>query len=199
MKPNLKNDVNRQNRLFSQFAAQKKKTIIALCLIGLMAFMWVRVLGKKTQQSAEAAMIAQQAGLEAQSNPQLKISFIDLPKVTGRNDVLTRNFFDAKDWRSFLAEKEGENLTVGQEGNIVSGDDSEGIVRRIAQQLKLRAIGFGKNPQAFINNKLLGVGDKLFVTVGVNSYECQIVAIEENMVLVGFGQAKIKLKLATMP
>jgi hypothetical protein len=54
----------------------------------------------------------------------------------------------------------------------------------------------GENPQAFINNKVLSVGDKLLVTDGVSAYECEVVGIEEDTVFVKFGEAEIQLRLA---
>jgi len=171
----------------SQFAAQKKKTVTALCLIALMVFMWIKVLGGKTPQGAEAALMAQEANLGASgSNSELEISFIELPKVKGRNDVLTRDFFAADGWRDFVGDGEV---------NVGSRDGGEEALSRIEGKLKLEAIGLGKNPLAFINGKLLSVGDKLLVGDGVNTYECEVVGIEENTVLIRCGEAEIKLKL----
>jgi len=192
MRVKLKNSGAAASRLFSRLAAEKKKTVIAVCLIALMVFMWARVLAKKTPQSAEAAAMAQDAG---QSNSELKISFIELPKIKGRHDVLATDFFAANDWRNFTRDAEGKNLTGVREVSVVSGDDSEEVVRRVAQKLKLEAIGLGKNPRAFINNKLLSVGDKLLISEGADMYECEVVEIEEHAVFIRCGEAEITLKL----
>jgi len=194
MKQNMKNRVNSPNMLFSQLAAEKKKSITALCLIAVMGFMWVRVLGRKTPETAEAAMMLEEAA-GGQLNSELKISFIELPNVEGRNDVLTRDFFAADGWQSFLRDGEGENLTGYEKVNIVSRDDREGVARQVAGKLKLEAIGLGENHQAFINGKLLSVGDKLPVSDGVNTYECEVIGIEESTVFIRCGQAEITLKL----
>jgi len=194
MKQNMKNRVNSPNMLFSQLAAEKKKSITALCLIAVMVFMWVRVLGRKTPETAEAAMMLEEAA-GGQLNSELKISFIELPNVEGRNDVLTRDFFAADGWQSFLRDGEGENLTGYEKVNIVSRDDREGVARQVAGKLKLEAIGLGENHQAFINGKLLSVGDKLPVSDGVNTYECEVIGIEESTVFIRCGQAEITLKL----
>jgi len=82
VKQNLNNSGNGANRLMSQLAAEKKKTVMALCLIAVMVFMWVKLLGKKTPETAEAAM-RQDEAMREQSNSQLKISFIELPEVAG--------------------------------------------------------------------------------------------------------------------
>ena len=88
MKQNITNNGNAANRLISKLAAEKKKTIIALGLIAVMVFMWVRVLGKKTAASAQASPRLPEAAAN-QPNSQSKMSFIELPKIQGRNDILT--------------------------------------------------------------------------------------------------------------
>ena len=178
MKQNLKNNGNGANRLFSQLAAEKKKTICALCLIAVMVLMWTRLLGKKKLEGAEAAVMSQGVNFKGESNSELKISFIELPKVKGRNDMLTRDFFASGGWGGFTEEGTKEVNT-----------------ERVAEKLKLEAIVLGENPQAFINDKLLSVGDKLLVRDGVNRYECEVVGIEENAVFIRCGEAEIKLKL----
>ena len=188
MKQNLKNNGNGANRLFSQLAAEKKKTICALCLIAVMVLMWARLLGKKKLEGAEAAVMSQGVNFKGESNSELKISFIELPKVKGRNDVLTRDFFASGSWQDFT--EEGT-----KEVNVVSRDGSEEVVRRVAEKLKLEAIWSGENPQAFINDKLLTVGDKMIVDDGISKYECEVTGIEKNKVLMRCGEAEITLKL----
>jgi len=83
----------------------------------------------------------------------------------------------------------------GGEVNVVSRNGDEEIARRVAEKLKLEAIGLGKNPQAFINDKLLAVGDKLLVVDGADTYECEVVGIEEKMVFIRCGEAEITLRL----
>jgi hypothetical protein len=54
----------------------------------------------------------------------------------------------------------------------------------------------GKNPQAFINGKLLSRGNKLLIGDGAMTYECEVVGIEENAVFMRCGKSQITLKLA---
>jgi hypothetical protein len=193
MEQNVKNTVNGANRFVGRLAAEKKKTVTALCLIALMIFMWARVLGKKTPVTAAASQRQENADQDVLgSNVELKISFIKLPKIPGRNDVLTRDFFAANGWKNFAKDEENPG---NKEVNVFSKDGNEEVVRRVAGKLKLETIVLDGNPQAFINGKLLSVGDKLLVKDGGNKYECEVVGIEENMVVIKCLEAEITLKL----
>jgi hypothetical protein len=192
MEQNVKNTVNGANRLVGRLAAEKKKTVTALCLIALMIFMWIRVLGKKTPVTAAASQRQENVDQDVLgSNVELKISFIELPKIPGRNDVLTRDFFAAEGWRNFRNEKNPGNTEVSVKGG------NEEIVKRVAEKLNLEAIVIGSdgNPQAFINGKLLSVGDKLLVRDGGNTYECEVVGIEENVVVIKCLELEAEMRL----
>jgi len=195
MKRKITNASNGPNRLFGRLAADRKKTTVALCMIAVMAFMWVRVFTKETPTTAEATLMAQQGDLQGQPGPQARMSFIELPEVAGRNDVLTRDFFDSDGWRSFAKDREENNSAGNREVSGISGHDSEKVIAQVAQKLQLEAIVLGENPQAFINDKLLLVGDRLLVEYGGNAYECEVVRVEERAVFMRCGQAQIKLRL----
>ena len=188
----MRNNGSGGNRLLVQLAAQKK-AVIAFCLIAVMAFMWLKVLVKKAPQAAQAAPAAKQVEPNGQMNSRLKVSFIDLPKVAGRNDVITRDFFDVDGWQEFVGDKEGNGI---KDVNVAPGEGSEEVVRRVVGKLKLEAIVLGKNPQAFINGKLLSRGNKLLIGDGAMTYECEVVGIEENAVFMRCGKSQITLKLA---
>lgn len=192
MKQTMKNSGNGVKRLFRQLAVEKKKAIVSFCLIGIMVFMWVRVLASKTPETVEATVTNLEAG---KSKSELKISFTELPKVKGRNDVLARDFFTTDNWQGFTRVGEGGNLSGIEEVSVVSKDGREEVIRRVAEKLKLEAIGLGKNPQAFINDKLLSVGDKWLVKDRGDMYECEVVRIGENTVFIKCGEAEITLKL----
>ncbi|MHC4084039.1 MAG: hypothetical protein ACYSWZ_20750 [Planctomycetota bacterium] len=187
----MKKTVNGANRLVGRLAAEKKKTVTALCLIVLMVFMWAKLLGKKAPVTASASQRQENVDQDVLgSNVEIKISFIELPKIPGRNDVLTRDFFAADGWRNFLRnEKKPGNKEVSVKGG------NEEVVKRVAQKIKLEAIGLDGNPQAFINGKLLSVGDKFIVRNGGNKYECELVEIEENVVVIKCGEAEIRLEV----
>jgi hypothetical protein len=195
MRLNIHNNGNGANRLLGRLVAQKKKAVIASCLIGVMAFMWVKVLFKKTPQAAQATVSAKQAESNSQVNSQLKVSFIELPKVAGRNDVINRDFFDVGNWQEFVRDGEGGKMAI-EEVNIPGEDGDKGIIRTLTEKLKLEAIELGKSARAFISGKLVTVGDKLFVSDVAKMYECEVVGIEGNAVEIRCGKAQVTLKLA---
>lgn len=194
MRQNARNSGNIANRLFNQLAVQKKKTVLALCLITLMAFMWIRVLTRKAPQAAKAGLLAGQMDVETQSEPELKISFVELPQAAGRNDVITRDFFASGGWQDFV-DSQGRKSTGVEEVDIISKEGDQEVIRRVAEKLNLEAIVLSENPQAFINDKLLSVGDKLLIGDGVDKYECEVVEIKENTVVMRCRESRITLKL----
>lgn len=194
MRQNARNNSRGGNRLFNRLAVEKKKTALALCLITLMAFMWVRVLTRAEPQAAEAESMAEQMNVETQSESELKISFIQLPQVEGRNDVIARDFFASDGWQDF-GDGKGRKSAGVEEVDIVSKNGDQEVIRKVAEKLKLEAIVSSENPLAFINDKVLRVGDKLLVVDGVDKYECEVVEIKENTVVMRCREARITLKL----
>ena len=120
-------------------AAEKKKAVLALCLISLMAFMWIKVLTKTSPQAAKAELIAELI-METQSEPELEISFIELPRVAGRNDMVTRDFFASDGWQNFVGGRGPKSVAVEEIDIVSKNDDQEVIRRKVADNLKLEAI-----------------------------------------------------------
>ncbi len=194
------NHGGRASGLIGQLAAEKKKVVATSCLIVVMAIMWFRVLTKQAPEAAEAALMTEQLSEEGSSDQELNVSFIELPHVAGRNDVITRDFFASDGWRHFDDEQE-RNLTVIEEVNVVSKNGNEEVIRKVAEKLKLEAIVvLGNNPRAFINNKVISVGDKVLIHDGIEPYECEVIKIdiEENNVVIKCREAEVTLKLTQM-
>ena len=185
---------NSGNRLFNRLLAEKKKTVLALCLITLMAFMWVRVLTRKAPKAAEAGLLVEQMDVETQSEPELKITFVELPQVAGRNNEISRDFFTSEGWKWFV-DKEGPKSVGVEEVSIVSTNSDQEVIKKVAEKLKLEAIVSGKNPLAFLNNEVLRVGDKMLVSDGTDKYECEVVEITENKVVMRCREAVMTLKM----
>lgn len=168
------------NRLKDHLAAEKKKTAIAVALIILMIFMWIRVFGSKGPDAVKAA-VSQQTNANINNEKVNKIEFIELPRVEGRHDVLARDFF-RMDGR------------FSGDASIVSTDASTNGVREVAEGLKLDAISMGERPEAFINDRLMKVGDVITVE-GSKSYQCKVLSISESSVILKFEETEIELKL----
>ncbi len=197
MGQNVRNSVNGAKRLFNQMAVEKRKAVLALCLITLMVFMWGRVLTKKGPEAAEATYTMEQMNAEGRSEPELKISFIELPQVAGRNDIITKDFFAVSDWQNFLSSKGRKSIGV-EEVEIVSKDGDQEVIRKVAEKLKLEAIVSSEDPLAFINDTVLSIGEKVLVVDGIDEYECEVVEIKEDTVVIKFKEARITLKLTQM-
>jgi hypothetical protein len=171
------------NRLVDRLAADKKKCVIAAALIVLMIFMWIRLLGGKGPQSAGAAVLPKLTERNLSSPVEnLKFVFVELPYVEGRHDVLARDFFRM------------DGQFSGTEASIVSTDSGKDGAREVAQGLRLEAISMGPQSEAFINDKLVKVGD-MIVVEGSKSYQCQVKSIRANSVIVKYGETEIELKL----
>jgi len=194
MRQNARKNGSSAIRLLNQLAAQKKKTVLALCLITLMAFMWIRVLTRAEPQAAEAGLMAEQINVKTQSESESKISFVELPKVEGRNDVIARDFFASDGWQDFVDGKGQKSVGV-EEVDIASKDGDQEVIRRVAEKLKLEAIVSSENPLAFINDEVLRVGEKMLVGDGIDRYECEVVEIKENVVVMRCRESRITLKL----
>lgn len=194
MRTNVRNSDKGAKRFLGQLAAEKKKTVTALGLIAVMALMWIRVLSRKAPEAAEAQSTTGQVEAEDPSNPEPRMFFVGLPKVSGRNDAIARDFFASDGWRHFLGGG-ARSLAGIEEVNVVSKGGSEEVVRKVAEKLKLQAIGLGENPRAFINNKMVSAGDKVLIGDGVDKYECEVVQIKANTVVIRYGEAEITLKL----
>jgi len=180
--------------IFAKLNAEKKKAITAMCLILMMSIMWIKVFVGKSPQSAEATDNLETSSSEEFSSEQDEqgiepgICYFELPKVEGRNDILTRDFFSS-DNRNFYQGSGKEIKPVSESNN------DEGLMRRISAKLTLEAIVMGDNSQAFINNKLFGAGDKLTVAEGSDVYECEVVKIEETEVTIRCREGTITLKI----
>lgn len=185
MKPDNKDSSDIFRRFLVHIAMEKKKAVMALCLLAVMAFMWAKVLGGKGPNTLKAQTKTSESN-DQESAADLKMSYVELPNVKGRNDVLSRDFFVANE----------EDFKNDRAMKVVSADGSDAIAKLIAGKLRLEAIELGANRQAFINDKLLSIGDNLVVSDGTKIYECNIGSIEENTVVVKYKDAEITLKLA---
>ena len=194
MRQNMTNNSTGAKKVLERLVEEKKKSVMALCLIAVMAFMWIRVFTKKTPQGAEAAPATEQSNTEETLNEEYRVSFVELPKVAGRNDVIVRDFFASDGWRHFV-DGQGRKPDGIEEVSVVSTNGNEEVIKNVAKKLKLEATMVSTNPLAFVNGQVRRIGDKMLVTDGTQRYECEVVKIEDNTVVIKCGEAEITLKL----
>jgi hypothetical protein len=183
-------------RFVSQLTAEKKKLIIFLSLLGVMIFMWVKVLRIRANNETVENPVPKIVKAEtAKINADLKLSFVDLPEVVARHDVLKRDYFASNGWSSFTGEARDGTIVDVEEVGGASEKTGEEIIRRVAAKLQLEVIAWDESPHAFINNRLLRVGDTLAVRDGAESYECQVLDIGKSAVSMRCGGRKLTLRL----
>jgi hypothetical protein len=194
----MKKGIERNSRIFvkqingfvRQLAVEKKKAIVAVCLLAIMTFMWIRLFFGNTVQKAgaEEKKAEQTQQISEVKNSDVKINFVELPHIKGRNDVLKRDFFT-------IGEK-GLSDSKREEIKPVIKADNRDWMEKIADKISLEVVVMGERPRAYINDKLLGVGDMLTVRDEQQEYECEIIRIDEMEVTIKCGEGQVTLTLA---
>ncbi len=186
MESNTGDIKNTINGLKGRIAAEKKKIVMAACLVSVMVFMWIRILSGKGPNASEASLIAQTQAAVAPVSQPLKITYVELPKIKGRNDKLTRDFFTVNK----------ESLYGSDTRGFAADNNSQAYSGQVSDKLKLEAVVLGPKSQAFINDRLYYVGDKFSVKNGIDIYDCEVIKIGVDEVHIRCGKMEIALKLA---
>ena len=194
MTPKGRNTIRQTNAILGHLAKDRKKTVMAVSLFAVMAVMWIRVLTNK-KPGPEAASPGSPDAPQASSRAPLNVRFIELPTLPGRNDYINRDFFAARDWAPFRQNAHAQQAGTDTEVHVVSSNHVQEVAVRIAKRLTLEAVLWSKNPQAFVNDQLLGVGDKLTITEGSDRCEFEVLQIHEDSVLVRCKGTQLTLKL----
>lgn len=202
MNPKMQN-VNNPSDLLGGFGVDRKKMIIAAALILLMIFMWVRViLSSRVGNDASAANAETQAAIEntqQQTAEEIKIDYIELPVVSGRNDKLSRNFFDADSFSAFPLDPDG-NYVPGSGSRETS--DSQGQNRnidQILQTIKIDAIIVGDKSgtgEVFIAERLLSNGSTFDVEHKGRIYEFEVMEVFELKVVLKWEDVTVTIKMS---
>jgi len=175
-----------------------KKTVLATTLILVMAVMWIRVLIGHRPGSAAAATNKPQASAAAQKSPaRSRAKMVELPRVPGRNDSIDRDCFNMQEWAPVRLSATGPSTSTDPEVPVVSPNHDQEVIHQVAQTLRLEAVSLkSENPRAFLNDRLLGVGDTLTVETGSASLEFEVLQIQKESVLVECNGIQLALKLA---
>ena len=180
------------NQALAQLMADKKKLAIAVLLISVMAIMWVRILAKN-KPPVSASVLAAQAAVAQETQPKIKATYVALPHVEGRNDVLARDIFAGSKWEGFGAEANGARQPRSRNKN--GNEPLSDTIEIIGKELKLEAIFSGKNPQASVSGVLVSPGGKLIVKHEGDQYEFKAVTINDNEVVLECKGVQMKLSM----
>ena len=194
MMPNKMSTARSANRAVSYLAADRKKTVVAIALVAIMAIMWFRVLTGRKPPSAVASEASQNA--QEQNKASVEVRFHDLPIIPGRNDHINRDFFAVQDWDGFSRDSNEDMTGTDPEVHVVAPDRTQEVVARVAQRLKLEAVLLTENPQAFVNDQFMHVGDTLRLKDGTDTYVFEVVRIEADAVLVRCKERQLTLRIA---
>jgi hypothetical protein len=182
-------------RILDRLALSGRKTAVALGLIGVMAVMWVRVL---TGHKPGAAAAADEPTPPVAARPELPppIRLMELPRVVGRNDFIYRDFFTMQGRACFQPKGSARTPGTDPEVRVIATNHAQEVVHRIASKLKLEAVlHWTVDPQVFLNDQLLRVGDKLTVKDETDSVEFEVLRIYENAVLLGAAGTQVRLQV----
>lgn len=160
---------------------EKKKIIITCLLLGVMGKMWFKVLTKDDSTPASVTA-AQQLAAQQQKK---EIEYTELQFIPERHTVLDRDFFSPE----ILGSK-------GSSGQFVMAQSSDKDIELAAKMLKLQAIMAGDTPQAFIDDELLGIGEKIELARSGRIYEFVIGKITDNMVQLKCGDTSVVISIA---
>ena len=188
------------------------KTMAAVVLMTVMGLLLGRVLRKgdggpasanaaTTQQNAEAMA----ADAAVQSEPAfVRIERVQLPVLSGRNDMITKNPFSTDHWKAFafheVPEPEEKEVAVVKPVVVENTEAKrhQANMKKIAGRLTLEGVIRDVNDvpfQAFVDGKILSVGSVLTVKEGPDKYELALISIEEQEILMIWNDLTVKLKL----
>lgn len=180
-------------RVLDHLMADRKKAALAAGLVAIMVIMWVRMLTGKKPGAAGAAP-EQPPAAQSTQTPPVKLRFVELPVIEGRHDRIRRDFFSADTRAGFRRDSTPLDTGTDTEVHIGPGQQVQEVVARAAQRLRLEAVLEG--PRAFINDRLVGVGETLSVKDGTTTCTFEVVRIQEDAVLVRCNGNEMTLKLA---
>ena len=160
-------------------SAEKKKAIVAVCLVVVMGFMWLRVITKKSGsvQSVQASGLGRGSEKDVGG---IRLSYVKLPEIEGRTDVLSRDFFAVNDWSSF----DGFGGLKDRSAQMIGGAETEQTekIKNAAKELSVGVIVLGQRPHVYIEGELLSAGQSLSFKHRNESYEFKVLKIFENKI-----------------
>ena len=192
---------NSDAALLHGLPVSKSKLIIAAVLVTIMAFMWLRLLVfNKSPDTAAGGTSPGPVDTQARNNttkPAPELTYIELPFVPGRHDVLASNIFRLGTWQAFETVDDTQNTGSGGPDGKSSALTAADI-RKITASITLDAIiaeGGGRTPEAFVNGKLVSVGSKVAVEYNKRSVELTVTEIYRNKVMLRVGEFTLNVMM----
>ncbi len=192
---NAANKLGSATQLVGHLVRDGKKTGIAIALVTVMVVMWVRVLAGQKPSSAHATPVSLSKA-DTKGNESPAVRFVVLPNEPGRNDRIHRDFFTASDWSEFSSGPKTRDVAVVTDDKTRSTNRIEEVVARLAKTLELEAVLWSEHPQAFVNDRLVRVGDTLALRDGADFHPFEVVQIVKDAVHVRCGDRTYTLKLS---
>lgn len=191
MKPSAIKTFGSARQMAGYLIRDGRKTGIAMALVAVMAVMWLRVLTGQKPKSAGAKPELVQKAAEPETQ-RTEMRFVELPVEIGRNDRVHRDFFAAKDWGRFSGGSKSQIAGPDTEAQKAASRTHE-VAAGLVKTLKLEAV---TNDHAFVNDRLVRVGDKFALTDGADAYLFEVVQIKEDAVHMTWEDRQWVLKLS---
>lgn len=192
---------NSDLELLRKLPVPKGKIIVAVVLVTIMGAMWVRLMlrNKGTGPSvAGAAVVSEGSATAGDGEIVERISYVELPVVEGRNDVLTRDIFTTTNWGVFkpvegvVISKGGGDPDIGR--RTITADD----ITKLESLIKLDGIIASDDsavPEAFIDSKLVSIGSKVAVEYNNRLLELVVTEIHKSRVVLRWEKFMLNVKM----
>ena len=178
MKQPVSKNADRRKAAAARNAADRKKLIVALLLLGIMALLWIRFFARKSSPASASAGLVAEASYTQQ--PQSGgITYIELPYVPERHNAITGDLFSAANFKRF--KKQGQQNDEQLNITSTTGKPNSGAAAAAAA-LQLIAIVNDKKPQAFIESRLFEKGQSFRYRFGGQIYSFKIINILEDRI-----------------
>jgi hypothetical protein len=188
---------NSDLELLRKLPVPKGKIIVAVALVAVMGAMWLRLLlrDKGTGPSvAGAAVVSEDVAGVVGGESAGRISYIELPVVAGRHDVLTRDVFTTRNWRAFRSVG-GAVIAIGDgDSGTITADD----ITKMEGLIKLDGIIASDGSamvEAFIDGKLVSIGSKVAVEYNNRLLELVVTEIHKNRVVLRWEKFTLNVKM----
>jgi hypothetical protein len=190
--------MNRHGVAAGQMPKVNGKMILVGGLILVLAFMWIKVFVGGSSATDEANAEVSVASTAIGKKKVIKMKRLPLPFEFGRHDRLTADLFAPRDIGIKVGKTGFYRDNQEKEQKIKSKKDAAG---KLAEKLKLEAIIIGVNGlsnKAFMNGKIMVIGDKLELKLNDKKYELFVVEIFHNKVVLKWNEYTISVRMAKL-